>query len=384
MIHRFAAAAALIPALGSAALAQSQEYTLEPGKDQGGESWVQTEQAPTTGDAGIMAKARKDLAAKDPSAAIRAMNAWIDEHDGTDNKYLPEAYLIRADSYLAQTYEYKSLYDYEHLIKTYPASPQFLVAVQREFDIGTRYLNGLRKRVLGIRLANGSDIGVELLIRVQERVPGSQLAERAAIELADYYYDKREMKLARDAYELYLLNYPNGPNRMHAEKRLIYADVARFKGPRYDAAGLLDARVRIRNFAARYPIEAERSGVNEGLIARIDESMAAQLLDAARWYMTQKDHAAVRYTLRRLVQRYPRTIAAAQAMQILEKRGWLGALEKEKPAGTKGPIVIEGPGSEQVKPVSPPEKESAPASKPPQPEPESPRPTPPPDQDAPQ
>ena len=354
---------ALISALGAGARAQSQEFTLEDGAGEGGEAWVQTEQAPTTGDAGIMADARKALAENNPAKAIRAMDAWIEDHDGTDNEYLPEAYLIRADAYLAETYEYKSLFDYEHVIRTFPQSPQFLVAVQREYEIGMRYLAGLRKRFLGIRMANGTEVGIELLIRVQERVPGSQLAEKAAIELADFYYEKREMKLARDSYELYLLNYPQGPNRMHAEKRLIYADVARFKGPRYNAAGLLDARVRIRNFAVRYPIEAERSGVNDGLIARVDESMAAQLLDAARWYTTQKDHTAVRYTLRRLVRRYPQTIAAAQAMEMLDQRGWLTDLEPAAAPGEQSPIVIEGPGSGQVEPISP-EEESSPRSNP--------------------
>ena len=339
----------LLSALGPAH-AQSRQFTLESGSG-AGEGWVETDRPARTEDAAIMGEARRALAADDPRAAQRAMDRWIDEHEGSDNAYLPEAYLLRADALLAQTYEYKSLFDYEHLIRTYPESEQFLTAIEREFDIAMQYLGGMRKRFFGIRMTSGEEIAIELLIRVQERVPGSQLAERAAIELADHYYSKREMRLARDAYQLYLLNFPNGPDRMHAEKRLIYADVARFKGPRYDGAGLLDARVRIRNFAARYPVEAERSGVNDGLIARIDESLAAQMLDAARWYVTQDDHAAVRYTLRRLVRRYPRTIAATRARTILEDRGWIGDPGPDHGAGEDGPILIEGPGSERVEPV---------------------------------
>ncbi len=354
--HPGSACALALLAFGPAPLlAQSQEFTLDPGgEDQ--DAWVRTEAEPPVDDARVMAEARRALAEDRPGDAVRAMDGWIPEHEGTANAYLPEAYLIRADGYLAQTYEYKSLFDYEHLIRNYPESEQFLVAVQREYDIATRYLNGLNKRFLGLRIIDAEEIAVELMIRVQERVPGSQLAEQAAIDLADYYYREREMRLARDAYELYLLNYPQGPNRMHAEKRLIYADVARFKGPRYDASGLLDARVRINNFQARYPLEAERSGVNSGLVARIDESMAAQLLEAARWYMTQDDHAAVRYTLRRLVTQYPRTIAAAQGTRILEQRGWLSDLDTT-PEGDDGePIVIEGPGSERVEPLGPGER----------------------------
>lgn len=340
---------------------QSQEFSLDES-----DTWVpaqppQDADAPEPGsDRAIMIDARRALAADRPGEAQRAMDDWIPEHDGTDNPHLPEAYLIRADAQLAQTYEYKSLFDYEHLIRNYPQSEEFLVAVEREYDIATRYLNGMRKRFLGMRVIDAEEIAIELLIRVQERVPGSQLAERAAIDLADHYYRKREMRLARDAYELYLLNYPQGPNRMHAEKRLIYADVARFKGPRYDSSGLLDARIRIRNFAARYPIEAETSGVNEGLVARIDESMAAQLLESARWYDTQDDDAAVSYTLGRLVRQYPRTIAAAEATDILDTRGWLDDLRAPAGETDDAPIIIEGPGSEQVRPIGPGERLDAP------------------------
>lgn len=336
---------------GSPPAAQSESYTLDPARESS--DWIEQTPEEPTGDAAVMAEARRALAEDKPGRARRAMDAWIEDQASDRNPYLPEAYLIRADSLLASGYEYKSLFDYEYLIRTYPGSEQFLTAVEREYDIAMMYLGGLRKRVLGIRLISGEDIAIELLIRVQERVPGSQLAELAAIDMADYYYRKREMKLARDAYQLYLLNFPDGPNRMHAEKRLIYADVARFKGPRYDASGLLDARVRIRNFAARYPIEAERSGINEGLVARIDESNAAQLLDAAGWYASKGDRAAQRYTLIRLVRAHPRTIAATRAREVLDERGWLDDVELEASPLDEDPIILEGPAAEQVQPLEP-------------------------------
>ena len=111
--------------------------------------------------------------------------------------------------------------------------------------------------------------------------------------------------------------------------------------------GLIDARVRIRDFRRRYPLEAERTGINEGLVARIDESMAARLLEAAEWYSTQGDHASVRYTLRRLVAKYPRSLSAARALETLETRGWLDELEAPITTDEDG-IQIEGPGAGQV------------------------------------
>ena len=99
----------------------------------------------------------------------------------------------------------------------------------------------------------------------------SALAEEAAIELADYFYREARVKLASEAYQLYIENFPEGPNARKANERLIFSNLARFKGPRYDGAILLDSTVLIRRFAQRYPLDAERSGINEGLIARLNE-----------------------------------------------------------------------------------------------------------------
>lgn len=317
----------------------------------GGRAWTPEAPPPASGDEAVIADARRLLAEDRPTAAWRLVDPWIERNDGRGNPLLAEALLLRADALLARGLEFDSLYDYERVIREFPGSPSFATAVERELDIALTYLDGLRKRFLGVRIIDASDIAVELLIRVQERMPGSALAERAAIELADYYYREREMELARDAYEIYLENFPRGPNAVHAERRLIYADIARFKGPRYDASGLEDARVRIRNFAARYPAEADRAGINEGLVARIDESQAAQLLDSAAWYAGRGDEPAARYTLRRLVRAYPETIAAAEALRVLRDRGW-GEPAEAGDAGDAAPVIdVEGPGAERVVPL---------------------------------
>ncbi|MEO1128499.1 MAG: outer membrane protein assembly factor BamD [Planctomycetota bacterium] len=325
--------------------AQSREYTLG---SEGGTARNWTGASPQVeGPDAMVIDARRALADDDPAAARRLLDEYIKNNDRRDNPRLAEALLLRGDALVALDFEYKALYDYERVAKEFPQTEEFKIAIERELRIGLEYLGGLKRRVFGIRFADGEEIGIELLIRVQERLPGDEIAEEAAIKLADHYYGKRELRLARDAYELYLANYPEGPNRVHAERRLIDANVARFKGPEYDGGGLIDARVRIRSFARRYPVEAERNGLNEGMIARIDESLAAQLLVAAEWYEVKDDPAAERYTLERLVDRYPRTLSAARAMDLLVAKGWWD--EDDAAARTAEPdTVIIGPTDAEV------------------------------------
>ncbi len=336
-------ALALTPAV-AAQTAGSGTYTLRDGA-----GWVADgeAEAPSADEAEIR-RIRTLLADDRASEALSALNAFIESAESDGSAYLPEALLLRGDAKVARDEEFDALYDYERLLRSFPSSEHFVTANERELRIAEMYLSGLRLRFFGMRIIDASDIAIELLIRVQERVPGSELAEEAAIMLADYYYKKREMRLAREAYELYLLNFPEGPNRLRAERRLIYADMARFKGPRYDGSALQDVRLRIREFESRFPNEAAASGINEGLVARIDESTAAQLLESAEWYINQGDDAAARYTIRRMLRAHPETIAAQAAMKIMDDRGWLYELPSDSEPALQDSVTVEGNLADQV------------------------------------
>lgn len=311
-----AAAAGLLTA--ASALAQSGSYRL--GDDR---RWSASAPAPEPGsDAAIIADARRLLAEDNPEAARDILDPWLERTEREANPYRPEALLLRGDCLVALEREYKSLYDYEEIIRKHRESEQFPIAVERELDIAIRYANGLKIRVLGMRIGDSEEVAEELFIRVQERMPRSQLAERASIEMADFYYRQRDMKMAFQAYDLYLTNFPSGPSAMHARERRIQADIARFKGPKYNASELINARTRIREFVDRYPAEADASGMDESMVARLDESMAAHLLDTAQWYLRSGDPTSSRFTLRRLLRDFPATLSAQRGEEMLREQGW--------------------------------------------------------------
>ncbi len=299
--------------------------------------------AAASADEAVIARARKELAEDRPKAAYDTVNAWLEKNERGRSPWLAAAYLTRGDALTAGGDEFKALYDYEAVIKQFAGRPEFITANERELEIAVRYVNGLDRRSLGVRWLAADDIGTELLIRIQERLPGSQLAERAGIELADFYYRESDMELASEAYELFLRNYPQSPYRMKAMQRRIYSSLARFKGPRYDGAPLTDSTVLIRRFSTLYPAEAQRAGLDEALLTRIDESAGAQMLDSANYYLNRGDLVSGRYTLTRLLATHPRSAAAGAAIDVLRARGWMAttgdaaeppAQEEPSPAAT--------------------------------------------------
>jgi len=302
--------------------AQSTKMTLD---DKG--QWQATQEANPDPDLAVLNETRRLLAAEKFLAAQNMADDWIDRQEtgNSKNPYLPEAYLLRGNAQLARGNEYDALVDYETIINGYPGSEVFPLALEREFDIAVMYLNGLKEKIFGIRLQSAVPRAEEIIIRVYERLPGSPLAERALLELADYYYRTRDLRGAAEAYDLFLTLFPKSDKRSKAMQRRVFANIAQFKGPKHDPSGLVEAKYQIEAFQREFPGEAESSGMSDALVARLDESAAAQRLATATWYIKRADPEAAKLTLTRLIRRHPRTAAAQEAVNIMTDRGWFTA-----------------------------------------------------------
>jgi len=265
--------------------------------------------------AGEIQAIRRLLAEDRPARAEDLADGWLEQHP--DHPLRVEAMLLRGDAKTAQRHYYRALFDYEALIRTYPQSEQYLTALEREFEIARLFVTGTKRRLWGIRFLPADGEGEEMLIRIQERAPGSPLGERASLLLADYYFDQGQMGLATDAYDLFLMNYQNSTRREWAMLRLIQASLARFRGPGFDKTGLLDARERLRRYREAFPAAAERIGAT-ALLARVDESLARHAMVSAKWYRRRGELASAAYLYRRVIAEHPRTAAAQTARDRFE------------------------------------------------------------------
>ncbi len=262
-----------------------------------------------------LAEARRLIASEQPKQAVKLLDDWIESRP--NHPLTVEALLLRGDAKAANGDYYAALFDYEELISFYPASEQFWTALEREYEIGILYTTGTRRKLWGIRWLPAEGEGAELLIRVQERAPGSALGEKASLALADHYFDSSEMQLAADAYDLFLINYPRSELRQWALLRLIHSSLARFRGPEFDATGLIDAGERLRQFRDEYPAAADRIGA-EGLLIRIRESLARRDYASAAWYDRTGQRVSAVLLYRRLIAEYPDAAAARQAIDRLD------------------------------------------------------------------
>lgn len=294
-----------------ASFAHGQEtYTLDEKTD----TWILTDVPVPGSPEAQLAAAAKQLASGDYQEAMRLSSIWM-----TRNKRHPsmaEAHIIHGDALFAQRYFYESLFDYEIVARDYYGTKSAIIANERELEVATMFANGLRKRLWGMRISDATDEAEELLIRIQERLPRSPLAETAAMELADLYYRRKQMKLANDMYLIFVENYPRSPEIDKARARLIYTRLATYRGPEFNDAGLFDARNELLKLQFMSPRLAN-TVESTALITRIDESLGQKMLRTAQWYLKVNNPIAAEYTVRRLINQHEHTAASIEALEHL-------------------------------------------------------------------
>jgi outer membrane protein assembly factor BamD (BamD/ComL family) len=160
--------------------------------------------------------------------------------------------------------------------------------------------------------------GIEMMYRVQQRSPGSPLAEKALLRTADYYYADQQFDLAADTYAAYVRDYPRSPILDRVKLRQAFSNLAQFRGTRFDATPLIDARAELLEVTASYPQLAQEENL-AAIIDRIDRTFAQKLYVTADFYRRTHYPRGAVYQYRYLERAYPQTPEAELARAELTK-----------------------------------------------------------------
>jgi outer membrane assembly lipoprotein YfiO len=279
--------------------------------------WAQVEQ-PSTQAVGNPALDRVEqlLDANQPDAALDAVLTWIKNPVNQAARDRDRARWLLSDAYLKTGDPVRAFYHCDELLDLYPESRYFGAALEKQYKIADMFLSGYKRKLLGIPLLNVDDEGIDMLFRIQERSPGSPLAERALRRTADFYFADGQFDLAFDAYAAYARSYPRSPTLDRVRLRQALSSLAQFRGVNHDATPLIDARAQFEDIKGRFPELAREEGV-EKFIETINQTLARKLLSTADFYRRTSKPVAAAYTLQTLVATYPQTPQAAEAKRAL-------------------------------------------------------------------
>jgi outer membrane assembly lipoprotein YfiO len=300
--------------LGAVSLAV---HAAPPGWELRNGNWVPVVQPGTDTPDAQVALMQADLTAGKHDEVVSAAQDWVKVNKL--HPLMPQVLLLQGDAEVARGNRYRALYSYEDLLNNYPNSELYLPAVEREFFCAASFLKGYKRKFLGMRIIGVTDDALEVLDRIQDRVRGSPLAERAGILAADYYYEDGQFPEAVQAYADFIKRYPYSQFVRKAEIRRAEASLATFRGVLYDFTPLINARERLGAISKAYPQAAE------GLQVRAIEDRIYQLegrkeLEIARYYYRAGKLNAAAYYYRRVIKNWPDTVYARQAKEEMVKR----------------------------------------------------------------
>jgi outer membrane protein assembly factor BamD len=308
------AAALMSVCLCAAPAAGQNERVWDPDKSQ----WVQAPQPKEGTPAGELALIRKHLRDDDPKEAIEAAERFLNRYPADPRR--EQALLLAGRAHMARG-DYLDAYAvFEQQIAEFPGGAYFEQALNREYEIGNAFVSGRKRKVLLIVPVGAVDRGIEILTRIAEHAPGSEIAQKAVMRIGDYHYSQGQWARAVDAYDNYVRLFGKTEAAAQARLNAARATFAQFISVQHDDTPLLEAKQRFEAFRAAYPERAGRVNV-AGALAQIADARAEKAFTIAEFYRRTDRPGAAAYYFRRVVGTFPETRWAGQARTKLAAMG---------------------------------------------------------------
>ncbi len=280
---------------------------------------------------GDLALARSLLAQGEYKMAREAFATWFKVYP--ESPHWPEALFYAAETEVSaedQKPKHGHLikaYDWlEELLNGWPGTDLADRAVRKELIIAEMLLFKERKQKVwgGLFWLSGEEEALTMLDRViDERAPGSPIAEQALRLKADYHYLSGDFEESETAYARLMREFPRGRYAKFSLLRAGESALARFPGVEFDEADLLEAEVYFQDFQQKYPTEAEEHGIPQQL-SGINDRRAEKDFKVGQYYERVREIDAAAFYYRLVMNNWAATTWAAQARSRLEA---LGAIE---------------------------------------------------------
>ncbi len=299
-------------ALPAAADGDAREFEIVNGQ------WAPVAQPEAGTPEGELARLRKHVAEGNGRRACWVADDFLDDYPTAPQR--EEVLHLWGQAEMLRGRYFQAYERFEQQLLEHPTGQYAQRALEREYEIGDAFLNGRKRTVLGFVPLPAEGDGMDILKRIPDHAPGSLVAERALMRLADYHYDDQKYANAAQAYDRYLESFARSERAPYAQLQAARATYASFHGVSYENTPLLDARQRFRVFREQYPAEAERANV-DGILERIHQALAEQQFRTGEFYERIERPTSAGLYYRTVVSEYAGTPWAQRAQQALDRLG---------------------------------------------------------------
>jgi outer membrane protein assembly factor BamD (BamD/ComL family) len=236
-----------------------------------------------------------------------------------------------AQYYLAESQYQRGKYvdahdNFEKLHATYPATDYRDKLVSREYAIAQlwnlqedpkapkdKLLPWYRRFDGGLPIIDVSGYALKALEHVRHNDPTGELADDAAIQIAEYYIRHHDYETAAMYYDQFIVEYTKSPLLQQVQHAAIDARLKGYLGPEYDSSGLEKARELVKKTLETFP---EQQASYEGLYHTLDvinNADAEKTFLTASYYKRIHKVASAEFYFGKIPQRWPGSPWAVKA-----------------------------------------------------------------------
>ncbi len=216
---------------------------------------------------------------------------------------------------------------YKKVVEIYPFSQRFKDSIEREFLIAERFFAGSRVELIGPIKVPALDKAIEIYEHVVQHAPYGDYADKAQMRLGECFIRERRYEEANRAFQKVVDEYPGSPLAEKAKFNVAFCARQLSLKASYDQSATDEAIGWYEKFIASHPDSELLPQARESLKA-LQTIKANGLAEVARFYEIQKKPASAAVYYRQIVEKYPSTEPAAEAIAKLREMEQKGALKK--------------------------------------------------------
>jgi outer membrane protein assembly factor BamD len=222
--------------------------------------------------------------------AIRAYAEIVRRH--SKDALAPSA-LYRGAQLQEQQHSYVQAADsYRLLVEKYPGSPHFEEAIEAQFRIGEMFLNGKKKKILGIvAYGNSLDRAVTVFANIVRTAPYGKYTARAQFNIGLAREKQNVPEMGIEAYQAVVNKFPNEPVAADAQYQIGYIWFMAAQKGTPDAAATSNAKTAFQDFLLHYP-HSEKAGQARANLDLLEHKETTSSYQVAKFYDKQKYYRA--------------------------------------------------------------------------------------------
>ncbi len=242
----------------------------------------------------------------------------VKEFDKLVRFYPNSRYASKAQYYVGRSHEnnqeyYHAFLAYQTALDVYPYIENREEIIKREYDIGILFFEGQKAKVLGVAVLPALDKAIEIFEKVVINELYGSYADKAQFKIGESYNKQALYAQSVMAFQRLIEEYPTSDLIEEARYEVAYATYRASLDPEYNQDATDDAIREFENFARRNSTN-ELAAEADKVLDTLREKRARSVFDIAAFYERQHHYASAAVYYKEVVDKYPNTSVAPEAL----------------------------------------------------------------------